>query len=106
MNAQLKKLSRAGNRQRTELLRGYFVGNRFGNFSEAREIRKKMNEFNRKFPSLKITPDTIKRSMAQHMRTTKKMYSGVTLDPRMFNDLKRSASEYDDTLTIWEDLGL
>ena len=106
VNAQLKKLSRAGNSQRTNLLRRYYVANRFGNFSEAREIRKKMNEFNRKFPSLKITPDTIKRSMAQHMRTTKKMYSGVTLDPRMFNDLKRSASEYDDTLTIWEDLGL
>jgi len=34
------------------------------------------------------------------------MYSGVTLDPRMFNDLKQSAAEYDDTLTIWEDLGL
>jgi len=106
VNAQLKKLSRTGNNQRTNLLRKYYVANRFGNFSEAREIRRKMNEFNRKFPSLRITPDTIKKSMAQHMRTTKKMYSGVTLDPRMFNDLKQSAAEYDDTLTIWEDLGL
>ena len=106
VNAQLKKLSRTGNSQRTNLLRKYYVANRFGNFSEAREIRRNMNEFNRKFPSLRITPDTIKRSMAQHMRTTKKLYSGVTLDPRMFNDLKRSAAEYDDTLTIWEDLGL
>ena len=106
VNAQLKKLSKAGNSQRTNLLRKYYVANRFGNFSEAREIRRKMNEFNRKFPTLRITPDTIKRSMAQHMRTTKKMYSGVTLDPRMFNDLKQSAAEYDDTLTIWEDLGL
>jgi hypothetical protein len=106
VNAQLKKLSRAGNSQRTNLLRKYYVANRSGNFSEAREVRRKMNEFNRKFPSLRITPDTIKRSMAQHMRTTKKMYSGVTLDPKMFNDLKQSAAEYDDTLTIWEDLGL
>jgi hypothetical protein len=106
VNAQLKKLSRAGNSQRTNLLRKYYVANRSGNFSEAREVRRKINEFNRKFPSLRITPDTIKRSMAQHMRTTKKMYSGVTLDPRMFNDLKQSAAEYDDTLTIWEDLGL
>jgi len=106
VNAQLKKLSKAGNSQRTNLLRKYYVANRFGNFSEAREIRRKMNEFNRKFPTLRITPDTIKRSMAQHMRTTKKMYSGVNLDPRMFNDLKQSAAEYDDTLTIWEDLGL
>ena len=63
-------------------------------------------EFNKKFPSLRITPETIKKSMAQHMRTTKKIYSGVTLDPRMFNDLKQSAAEYDDTLTIWENLGL
>lgn len=106
VNAQLKKLSRTGNSQRTNLLRKYYVANRFGNFSEAKAIRRNINEFNRKFPSLRITPDTIKRSMAQHMRTTKKMYSGVTLDPRMFNDLKQSAAEYDDTLTIWEDLGL
>jgi len=106
VNAQLKKLSKAGSSQRTNLLRKYYVAYRFGNFAETRKIMRDIAEFNKKFPSLRITPETIKKSMAQHMRTTKKIYSGVTLDPRMFNDLKQSAAEYDDTLTIWENLGL
>jgi len=105
-NAQLKKISSAAAQQRTKLLRRYYVANRFGSYGEARKIRAEMREFDRKFPSLRITPETIKKSMAQHMRTTKKMHYGVTLNSRMFNDLKQSASEYDDTLTVWQDLGM
>ena len=105
-NAQLKKLSRTAATKRTKLLRRYYVANRFGNYAEARKIRRDIAEFNREFPSVRITPDSIKRSMAQHMRTSKRIHSGVTLNPKMFTSLKQSASEYDDTLTIWEDLGI
>jgi len=30
----------------------------------------------------------------------------VTFSSRMMDDMKQSASEYDDTITIWEDLGM
>ena len=105
-NAQLKKISGAAARQRTQLLRRYYAAVRSGDTSKARGIREDMNEFNRKFPSVRITPDTIKRSMAQHMKTSRKMHYGVTIDPRMMRDMRQSAAEYDDTLTIWDNLGM
>lgn len=105
-NAQLKKISGAAARQRTKLLRRYYAAVRSGDTSKARGIREDMNEFNRKFPSVRITPDTIKRSMAQHMKTSRKMHYGVTIDPRMMRDMRQSAAEYDDTLTIWDNLGM
>jgi hypothetical protein len=105
-NAQLKKISGTAARQRTQLLRRYYAAVRSGDTSKARGIREDMNEFNRKFPSVRITPDTIKRSMAQHMKTSRKMHYGVTIDPRMMRDMRQSAAEYDDTLTIWDNLGM
>jgi hypothetical protein len=105
-NAQLKKISNNAARQRTNLLRKYYASVRSGDFSRAQSIREDINEFNETYPSFAITPETIKRSMAQHMRTSKKMHYGVTLNPKMSNDMKQSAAEYDDTLTIWDNLGL
>ncbi len=105
-NAQLKKISGRAAKQRTNLLRKYYAAVRSGDTSRARSIREDMNEFNRTYPSVRITPDTIKRSMAQHMKTSKKMHYGVTINPRMMSDMRQSASEYDDTLTIWDNLGM
>jgi hypothetical protein len=105
-NAQLKKISSKAAKQRTGLLRKYYSAVRAGDYSRAMRLRQEMLEFNSTYPSFAITPDTIKRSMAQHMRTSKKMHYGVTINPRMFNDMKQSAAEYDDTLTIWDNLGL
>ena len=105
-NAQLKKLDLKSSRQRTNLLRQYYAAVRMGNYSKARRLREDMIEFSRKFPSARITPETIKKSMASHMRTSKNTHSGVTFSSRMMDDMKQSASEYDDTITIWEDLGI
>ena len=88
------------------MLRQYYAAVRMGNYSKARRVREDMIEFSRKFPSARITPETIKKSMASHMRTSKNTHSGVTFSSRMMDDMKQSASEYDDTITIWEDLGL
>ncbi len=105
-NAQLKKISGNAARQRTNLLRKYYASVRSGDFSRAQSIREDINEFNETYPSFVITPETIKRSMAQHMRTSKKMHYGVTINPKMLDEMKQSAAEYDDTLTIWDNLGL
>ena len=105
-NAQLKKLDIKSSKKRTNLLRQYYAAIRMGNYSKARRLREDMIEFSRKFPSARITPETIKKSMASHMRTSKNTHSGVTFSSRMMNDMKQSASEYDDTITIWEDLGM
>ena len=44
--------------------------------------------------------------MTQHMRTSKRMHYGVTINPKMMADMQQSAAEYDDTLTIWDNLGM
>ena len=105
-NAQLKKLDLKSSRKRTNLLRQYYAAVRMGNYSKARRLREDMIEFSRKFPSARITPETLKKSMASHMRTSKNTHYGVTFSSRMMDDMKQSASEYDDTITIWEDLGI
>tara|TARA_E500000318_G_scaffold55519_1_gene51577 strand:+ start:6 stop:3359 length:3354 start_codon:yes stop_codon:yes gene_type:complete len=105
-NAQLKKISGRAAKQRTNLLRKYYAAVRSGDTSRARRIREDMNEFNQTFPNFRITPETIKRSMAQHMRTSKRMHYGVTINPKMVADMQQSAAEYDDTLTIWDNLGM
>ena len=105
-NAQLKKISGRAAKQRTNLLRKYYAAVRSGDTSRARRIRESMNEFNQTFPNFRITPETIKRSMTQHMRTSKRMHYGVTINPKMMADMQQSAAEYDDTLTIWDNLGM
>ena len=63
-------------------------------------------DFNKRHPEVSITPDTIKRSMRQHMKTTSNMHYGVTLSPRLAAKLKAQAAGWDDTPDLMSDLGI
>jgi hypothetical protein len=79
----------AARERRSKLLKRYYVATRFGDSDAAREALQEMDEFNRtnivtrRDPSLRITSDTINRSMRRHMATTVKMHNGVLLSPYM-----------------------
>lgn len=84
-----KGMESAARERRSKLLKRYYVATRFGDSDAAREALQEMDEFNRtnivtrRDPSLRITSDTINRSMRRHMATTVKMHNGVLLSPYM-----------------------
>jgi hypothetical protein len=95
MNQQTKRIDRAVNAQRTRLLRQYYVALRMGDGDESRAVLERIGEFNRRHRSAAITPDSMRRSMRQHMETSATMYNGVTLSPNMRRVLSQSRDEWD-----------
>jgi hypothetical protein len=95
INANEKKIERTATQQRTKLLRNYYMATREGDYGARQDIRAEMFEFGQRHPGLKITPDTIESSMAQHKKTSREMYHGVTINKGMRAELMRNAAEYD-----------
>jgi len=84
-NQDTKKIQKAVSRQKSRLLKQYYIALRQGD--DVSEIVDEIIEHNRKHArkgkAAVITPDTIKRSMKQHARTSLTMHNGVTLSPTM-----------------------
>ena len=75
---------------------------RQGDREAMQDIMDDMIAFSVKNPAMAITPKSIKRSIDQHMKTSKSMVHGVTLNPRLRLDLLENMSEYDSDISIWE----
>jgi hypothetical protein len=102
INATQKRKDRKITTDKTSLLRKYYIAMRQGDSKEVNKIMRDILEFNGKNPLVAITPDTIKRSMSQHMRTTQRMYNGVLFSPKLSDSLIQDASEYDSDISIWQ----
>ena len=97
-NANIKRIDKTTNRNRTTLLRQYYVALRQGDTSAQKKAMQKMREFNKRHPSAAILPETIVNSLKQHMNTTATMYHGITISKNMQPELMRSIREYDEGL--------
>ena len=82
-NQRIKRIDNALSRKMSKLRKQYYLAYRQGDFSTLIDIKQKIREHNRNHPSFEITPDSIKRSMRQHMKTSSQMYNGVALSPNM-----------------------
>jgi len=91
-NQAIKRIDRAVNTKRTKLLKRYYVGLRFGD--DVSDVFNDIAKFNSRHPTAAITPSSIKRSLAGHMRSTIKMHNGVTLSPNMRMILQNHVAEY------------
>lgn len=98
INASGKNIERKALEDRTNLLRKYYVAMRMGDTKEAADITAEMLKFNRRHPGAAITGDTIKRSMAQHMKTTQEMYHGITINKSLRPQIMQHFAEFDDGL--------
>lgn len=103
INASLKNIERKALDERTKLLRKYYIASRMGDMREAADLMGEMLKFNRKYPGAAITPQTIQRSMAQHMKTTNEMYHGITISKALRPQLMANAAEYDGGLFSGEE---
>ena len=94
-NQVTKRIDRAVNSKRTKLLRQYYVALRMGDSPTAREILGDIRDFNKRHRSAAITPETMRRSMRQHMETSRTMYNGITISPNMRRALEQQREEWD-----------
>ena len=95
INASAKSIEKRALKERTKLLRDYYVAARVGDSEGMGEAIDGMLKFSRQHPSYGITGETIKNSMAQHMKTSQEMYHGVTLNKKLRPELLQHASEFD-----------
>ena len=99
-NSIRKNIDTAAAARRTKILRRYYVALRHGDLEGAREAREEMGEFNRQFPSNAISPETIRRSLKGHIKTSVEMHDGVLLSKNMRSALLDIQPK---TLNLWDD---
>ena len=95
MNQQTKNVDRAVNTTRTRILRQYYVATRMGDSDEHRRMMERIQAFNKRHPTARINPDSLRRSMRQHVETSQTMYNGITISPNMRRALEESRNEWD-----------
>ena len=94
-NSAAKKLEKAITTEKTKLLRRYYMALRQGDGDEMSDVAEAMQDYNERHPGNAITGETIKKSMAQHMRTSATMYHGITIGKKNWNEVMQSLAEYD-----------
>ena len=93
-NMMTKKIDKAVNKKRTNLLRRYYIAVRMGDTEEARDIIRDITKFNRKHRSFGISAETVHKSVTTHARTSATMYNGITMTPKMRGVLRQHQDEY------------
>ena len=89
-----KKIDKAVNKERTKLLRRYYIAVRMGDTEEARDIIRDITKFNKKHRNFGISAETVHKSVTTHARTSATMYNGITMTPKMRNTLTQHQNEY------------
>ena len=96
INARLKGIDKSVNDQKTKLLRQYYTAQRTYDMDGMQDIREKLDKLYGKHPGLGSVGESISRSMAQHERTTQKMYHGITLSPKLRSEMDELARDLED----------
>jgi hypothetical protein len=89
-NQRVKRIDRALSKQRSDLTSKYYIAARQADWAEIGRLEREIQKFNREHPSFELTPDSINRSLKQHMKSSEEMYNGVSLSPAM----RRAAEEH------------
>ena len=84
-NMARKGVDRSIARNRRDMLRRYYIAVRNGDRSGMKDAMERINRHNRRHPAAAITGKTIQASMRSHMRTTRDMVNGITLNKNTRN---------------------
>lgn len=90
INQAKKRIDRAVNEERSDLLRKYYIALRMGDTPEAEALVEKFQDFNRRHPTFPITGETVRNSVAQHIRTTQQMDRGILISKSMRPEIMQS----------------
>lgn len=103
-NMTTKKIEKAVNKERSNLLKKYWVAVRMGDTEEARDIIRDITKFNRKHRNFSISAETVHKSVTTHARTSAGMEGGITMTPKMRGVLRQHQDEYwgDDLMGFYD----
>ena len=95
INSNWTNIQKAIVTKKTELQRQYFVAMRQGDSSGARETLEKIQEFNKKHPTIAITGESLMASLKQNFKTSAMMQHGIVVNPRLRAAFMQNMAEYD-----------
>ena len=93
-NAATKSKDIATNKLKSKLHKRYYLALRMGDYVAYQDVIEDIYEYNRKHPTNPITPDSIDKSMSQHMETSAKMHNGISISSGMRFEIQQHLSEY------------
>lgn len=101
VNYQLKRIESAVMDQRASLYRRYFQAYRNYDMEEMLAIQQEMVEFNARHPEAAIDSAGVRKSVQSNLRTSQRMYNGVSLNPAYEQTLRQQASDFEDNLNTY-----
>jgi len=97
-NRDIVKLGKKLAEKRSSLLKNLYLAVENFDYENELKVRKEIDKYNNrvasKFPGAIINPETEKRSIDTHRRTTAKMYNGVNVSPLIRDSLFELDREY------------
>ena len=96
ISARVKGIDKSVNEQKTKLLRQYYTAQRTYDMDGMQDVREKLDKLYGKHPGLGNVGESISRSMAQHERTTQKMYHGITISPKLRSEMDALTADLED----------
>jgi hypothetical protein len=96
INAIAKKQGDVITKEEQSLLKKYYVAQREGDFERADKLEEKLFELGDKYPELKITGNTLKKSVTARDKISEDMYHGVQLNKKLRPLIEQSIRELED----------
>ena len=94
INQALKKKEKAIADKRKKILRRAYKAFNYGDYDEYREQQREAVKFNKKHPQYSISLETMNRSISTNLQRSVEMHNGVTLNPKLADELRNDASNY------------
>lgn len=96
INARLKGIDKSVNEEATKLRRQYNTALRTYDIDGAQDVREKLQKLYDKHPKLGDVNESLAKSKAAYDRQTQLMYHGITISPKMRNELLDLAADLED----------
>jgi hypothetical protein len=96
INATAKKMGDTVTKMEQNLLKKYYVAQREGDYERADELEEKLFELGDKYPELKISGDTLKKSVKARDKISEDMYHGVQLNKKLRPLIEESIRQLED----------
>jgi hypothetical protein len=96
INARIKGIDKYVNETATKLRRQYNTAQRTYDIDGMQDIREKLQKLYDKHPNLGNLETSLSKSKASYDRQTQLMYNGITISPKMRNELLELAADLED----------
>jgi hypothetical protein len=96
INARIKGIDKYVNETATKLRRQYNTAQRTYDIDGMQDVREKLEKLYSKHPNLGNLETSLSKSKASYDRQTQLMYNGITISPKLRNELLDLAADLED----------